>query len=83
MEAALILFMRSLGWHNLRYTTVLSDGDSCTYLTLQEKRVYGFIDIDKEDGVNHVQKRMGTALRNLVKQSTKPWAFRALAERVG
>lgn len=70
VEAALILFGRSLERHNLRYTTVLSDGDSRAYLALQEERVYGYIPVEKEDCVNHVQKRMGTNLRTLLaKQS--------------
>lgn len=67
VEAALILFQRSLARHNLRYTTMLCDGDSRSFLALQEARVYGYIAIEKEDCTNHVQKRMGTALRNLVK----------------
>lgn len=62
VEAVLILFQRSLSKHNLRYTTVLSDRDSRAYLTLQEEKVYGYMDILKEDCVNHVQKRMGTNL---------------------
>ncbi|XP_077521463.1 uncharacterized protein LOC144132728 [Amblyomma americanum] len=66
VEAALILFQRSLQQHKLRYTTVLSDGDSRTFPALQEAEVYGYIEIHKEDCVNHVQKRMGTALRNMV-----------------
>lgn len=68
VEAALILFRRSLSKHNLRYTTVLSDGDSRAYLALQEEKVYGYMDILKEDCVNHVQKRMGTNLRKLLSQ---------------
>lgn len=66
VEAGLILFKRSWERHQLRYTTVLSDGDSRTFLALKEAEVYGFIDIQKEECVNHVQKRMGTALRNLL-----------------
>ncbi|CAN8025115.1 unnamed protein product [Ixodes persulcatus] len=66
VEAALILFQRSWERHNVRYTTVLSDGDSRSFLALQEAEVYGYIPVNKEDCVNHVKKRMGTALRNLV-----------------
>lgn len=66
VEAGLMLFQRSLKKHNLRYTTILSDGDSRTFLALQEDKVYGYIPISKEDCVNHVEKRMGTALRNLI-----------------
>lgn len=67
VEAGLILFRRSWEKRQLRYTTVLSDGDSRTFLALKEAEVYGYIDIEKEECVNHVQKRMGTALRNLLK----------------
>lgn len=66
VEAALIMFRRSLAKHGLRYTAVLSDGDSRTYHALQEESVYGFVEIEKKDCLNHVHKRMGTALRNLV-----------------
>lgn len=66
VEAAVHLFERSIKKNGLKYTTILSDGDSRTFLALQEADVYGFIKVQKEDCVNHVQKRMGTALRNLV-----------------
>lgn len=68
VEAALILFQRSLERHGLRYTTMLSDGDSRTFCAIQDAKVYGYIDVQKEDCINHVQKRMGTALRNLVQK---------------
>ncbi|KAH9365873.1 hypothetical protein HPB48_022867 [Haemaphysalis longicornis] len=68
VEAALILCQRSWERHKLRYTTVVSDGDCRTYLALRDADVYGFIKILKEECVNHVQKRMGTQLRNLPKQ---------------
>ncbi|KAH7951096.1 hypothetical protein HPB52_004727 [Rhipicephalus sanguineus] len=65
VEAALILFRRSLERHNLCYTTVLCDGDSRSYLAL-------CMGMEKEDCVNHVQKRMGTALRNLIAKHRGP-----------
>ncbi|KAH9364471.1 hypothetical protein HPB48_021867 [Haemaphysalis longicornis] len=40
-EAGLILFERSLQRHKLRYTTVLSDGDSRTYLALNAAKAKG------------------------------------------
>lgn len=64
--AGLTLFQRSLEKHGLRYTTMLSDGDSRTYLALLESNVYGYIKIEKEDCVNHVEKRMGTSLRTAI-----------------
>ncbi|KAH9363325.1 hypothetical protein HPB48_006431 [Haemaphysalis longicornis] len=70
VEAGLILFERSLQRHKLRYTTILSDGGSRTYLALVGAKVYGYIPIKKEDCVNHVKKRMGTNLRNLLAKGT-------------
>lgn len=70
MEAALILFERLLQRHNLRYITLLSDGDSRTYLSLQDAKVYGYIPVMKEDCVQDVNKRMGASLRNLPAKGT-------------
>lgn len=72
VDAALALFGRSLEKHDLRYTTLISDGDSRTFGALTEERTYGFVPIKKEECLNHVQKRMGTALRNLSQKSDKP-----------
>ncbi|XP_075742739.1 uncharacterized protein LOC142796312 [Rhipicephalus microplus] len=69
VEAAVTLFSRSLSKHNLRYTTIVSDGDSATFSALQQDNVYGLVPIVKEECLNHVRKRMGTALRNLVQKS--------------
>lgn len=66
VQAGLALFERSWEKHGFRYTTVLSDGDSRTFLALVEARVYGYIEVVKEDCINHVEKRMGTALRNAI-----------------
>ncbi|XP_077500388.1 uncharacterized protein LOC144111119 [Amblyomma americanum] len=71
VEASLILFRRSLQKHGLRYTNIVCDGDSRTFLALCEDKTYGFIPFTKEDCVNHVKKRMGTALRALVTKSKK------------
>ncbi|XP_075554628.1 uncharacterized protein LOC142587468 [Dermacentor variabilis] len=71
VEAALILFARSLTKHNLCYTTIVSDGDSATYSALAKENVYGLVPVVKEECLNHVQKRMGAALRNLVQKSDK------------
>ncbi|CAN7947575.1 unnamed protein product [Ixodes pacificus] len=68
VEAALVMFRRSLSRHGLRYTTVLSDGDSRTFHALTEEKVYGFVPIEKKDCLNHVHKRMGAALRNVVEK---------------
>lgn len=71
MEAAKILWERSKSY-GLRYTTVLSDGDAKTFSHLQQSKVYGDnVDLVKEECINHIHKRMGTALRNLVSDEKK------------
>lgn len=68
MCAALAIWNRSVK-HNMRYTTVLSDGDAKTYQQLVKNSVYGpNVSIEKEECINHVAKRLGTALRNKVKE---------------
>ena len=67
VEASVRPWGRSLDCHKLRYTTILSDGDSKDYDAIKKMDLYGpDIKIDKEDCVNHVSKRMGTTLRNIV-----------------
>ncbi|GFT17863.1 uncharacterized protein TNCV_4910431 [Trichonephila clavipes] len=67
-EAALKLWQRSED-SGFRYTTLLSNGDAKTYQYLNTKEVYGpEIKIKIEDCINHVSKRLGTSLRNAVKE---------------
>ncbi|KAG0421407.1 hypothetical protein HPB47_002698 [Ixodes persulcatus] len=46
VEAALTLFKRSISKHDLRYTALVSDGDSRTFSALTEENVYGLVPID-------------------------------------
>lgn len=69
VEAALILFRRSLEKNDLRYTNIVCDGDSRTFLALCQDRTYGFIPLKKENYINHVKKRIGTALHTLITKS--------------
>ena len=59
----------------MQYTVLLSDRDNKTMQELNESRVYGDKEITKLECVNHIYKRMGTGLRNLVKKmsSNKRW----------
>lgn len=67
MVAAETMWKRSVKKNGFRYTSVLSDGDAKTHSHLQKEEPYGpNIKINKEECVNHVEKRLGTALRNLV-----------------
>ena len=72
VEAARVLWRRSVQRHKLRYTTLLSDGDAKTFAELTKIKTYGEdIEIDKEECVNHVSKRRGSALRNIVTDCRK------------
>ena len=65
-QCAKAIWGRSVEKHGLRYTTMLSDGDSKSFSHLAENKVYGDdIVIEKEECVNHVSKRMGAALNHL------------------
>ena len=60
-------FSHSLDF-NIRYKYLISDGDAKTHTLLLQEKPYGEEHVEKVDCVGHVQKRMGTALRELKKQ---------------
>ena len=67
-DAAEIMWKRSIAEKGMRYTVILSDGDAKTHAHLNEIRVHGLeVAIEKEECVNHISKRLGTGLRNTVK----------------
>lgn len=70
MDEALTMFRQSLSKHELGYTTIFSDSDSHTFHALTEEEIYGYVPVQKNDCLNIVHKRMGTALRSLVEKRT-------------
>ena len=56
---------RSLQKNNMRYTKMLSDGDSVAYKAVVDANYYP---VEKLECVNHCDKRMGTALRKKAKE---------------
>lgn len=51
-----------------RYVSVISDGDSKSFEHITSMKVYGDeVVVEKQECVNHVAKRIGTGLRNLLK----------------
>ncbi|XP_070209801.1 coiled-coil domain-containing protein 177-like [Littorina saxatilis] len=67
-DAALELWGRSVERHNLRYRTMLSDGDSTAFNALAAAQPHGPTrPITKLECTNHLPKRMGTALRKASK----------------
>ncbi|GFX61793.1 uncharacterized protein TNCV_1382911 [Trichonephila clavipes] len=69
MSGGIKIFQRSETSRNACYTQYLGDGDSKGFLTIKEAKVYGDTEVEKLECVGHVQKRMGTRLRNILKMS--------------
>ncbi|GFX27317.1 uncharacterized protein TNCV_3341291 [Trichonephila clavipes] len=65
----LSIFQRSETSRKACYTQYLGDGDSKGFLTIKEAKVYGDTEVEKLECVGHVQKRMGTRRRNILKMS--------------
>ena len=60
------IFLRSIDSIGLKYCTFVGDGDTGRYGTVREKckQVYGDeYPVTKEECVGHIQKRLGSALR--------------------
>ncbi|GFW54963.1 uncharacterized protein TNCV_2785781 [Trichonephila clavipes] len=68
-RGVLSIFQRSETSRKACYTQYLGDGDSKGFLTIKEAKVYGDTEVEKFECVGHVQKRMGTRLRNILKMS--------------
>lgn len=67
-EAAVLLWQRSVQHNSLQYHVFLGDGDSKGFTVVTEAQPYGpGVTITKEECVGHVQKRLGSSLRNLRK----------------
>lgn len=66
VEAAKRLWLRSESF-GFQYTTMVADGDAKTLSHLNDLDIYEGKKIDKVECLNHVAKRLGTGLRNLVK----------------
>ena len=70
-EAALRIWSRSVVKNQLRYISMISDGDSKTISDLHTLDPYPGVKVEKHECVNHVGKRLSTALRNLVAEKSK------------
>ncbi|CAN7995800.1 unnamed protein product [Ixodes hexagonus] len=68
MEAsgAVKIFTRSFETRGLKYTSYIVDGDSKAFLAVRDAKPYDS-DVEKHKCIGHVQKRMGTRLRNIKK----------------
>lgn len=55
--------------NDMRYITFISDGDSSTYTAVKELNPYSGVEIEKQECINHVVKRLNTRLRKLKQDS--------------
>ena len=62
-EAAKRMWARSVNRHQVRYTEMLSDGDSTAFKEVVDLDPYPGLEIVKLECINHAHKRLGTALR--------------------
>lgn len=67
VDAVIEMFRRSLQTLGVRFLNYVGDGDSKTYSGLLQAKPYGETLVIKKECIGHVQKRMGSRLRNLVK----------------
>ncbi|KAG8225463.1 hypothetical protein J437_LFUL004464 [Ladona fulva] len=68
VDAVEEMFLRSKEFHGVRYSTYVGDGDTKTFKALLDVELYGEqFKIQKSECVGHVEKHMGTRLRNVKK----------------
>ena len=73
-DAAILMFQRSVELYHLKYTLYVGDGDSSSFKEVREtmEKTHGnSYCIEKEDCIGHIQKRMGSSLRNYKKMNNK------------
>lgn len=64
VQAAGVIFSRSVELHKLQYVTMLCDGDAKAYNHVAALQLYDK-DVSKEDCVNHVAKRLYAGIEKL------------------
>ena len=67
VSGAITMFKRSVDSYNLRYKGYIGDGDTKAHQSVVKAKPYGDVVIEKLECIGHVQKRVGSRLRNLVK----------------
>ncbi|XP_039307368.1 uncharacterized protein LOC120358202 [Solenopsis invicta] len=65
VDAVVEMFQRSETLHGMKYANYVGDGDSKTFKGILEKHPYENFEVKKKECIDHVQKRMGTRLRNV------------------
>lgn len=71
VDSAVEMFARSQELNGVECEDYIGDGDCKIYKIIMESSANKNIKINKKECIDHVQKRMGTLLRNLKKKSKK------------
>ncbi|KYM94754.1 hypothetical protein ALC62_14605 [Cyphomyrmex costatus] len=69
VDAIVEMFSRSETLHGVKYCQYIGDGDSKTFKGIIDAQPYADITVSKKECIDHVQKRMGTRLRDLKKKT--------------
>ena len=69
VDSVVEMFCRSETLHQVKYSHYIGDGDSKTFKGITDAKPYEDLTVLKKECVDHVQKRMGTRLRNLIKKT--------------
>lgn len=69
VDAVVEMFRRSKTLHQVIYSYYIGDGDSKTFKGITDAKPYEDLTVVKKECIDHVQKRMGTRLRNLKKKT--------------
>jgi len=67
VDAVLEMFKRSEEKYGVRYTNYVGDGDTKTFKAILDAKPYEDVIVVKSECVGHVEKRMGSRLRNVKK----------------
>lgn len=65
VDAVKEMFSRSESKYNVKYGNYIGDGDSKTFKAILDLNPYGDFLVVKSECIGHVEKRMGTRLRNI------------------
>ena len=70
VDAVVEMFLRSEQLHRVRYSNYIGDGDAKTFKAILDIEPYGHeFKIKKNECIGHVEKRMGSRLRNIKKSA--------------
>lgn len=67
VDAVVEMFQRSKTLYQVKYANYIGNGDSETFKGITDAKPYENVTVLKKECIDHVQKRMGTRLRNLKK----------------